>query len=221
VVAWFFEFNQAMEFVTSKLSTPSDVKEVWVSNVAGDLAQSEIDAYCLELFGVKATFVSVERELCDIKANYTNLNELGVDRWLAVLGSRELKETGSIIVVNCGTAITVDWLGADNAYHGGAILPGFDLAFSSLNKTANIGHFSAIEQLSDVGVTTEECVSMGVVSACVGGVERIVRVLKEKESDVLVLVSGGAASMLFDASNLECEYDANLVIRGLIKLSCQ
>jgi len=215
------EFDRAMESIGCNLPTLGDIKEVWVSNVAGDVARLEIEAYCQERFGVQANFAKVKRELYGIKAAYTDLSELGVDRWLAILGSRELKELGSVIVINCGTAITVDWLDEDNTFRGGAILPGFDLAFSALNKTANIGHFSAIEQSGLVGVTTEQCVSKGVVNACVGGVEKLVNEVEQNKSSSLVLVSGGASSIFFDATHLEYEYDANLVIRGLIRLSYQ
>lgn len=195
-------------------------EEVWVSNVAGVEAEKLIRHYCQSYLGVQASFAQVKRDYCDIKVAYENLPELGVDRWLAVQGARELIKQGDIVVVNCGTAITVDWLDQDNLFQGGAILPGFDLSLAALNQAAGIdNHVWSTHQERVVGVTTEQCISIGVMSACVGGVERLIDSIRQQCPDIAMLITGGAALTFMGASKYEYEYDANLVIRGLMRVN--
>jgi len=196
------------------------VDSVWVSSVAGSNAQLEISAYCAEVWNVDAKFMVVERELGVVKLAYHDVSELGVDRCMAVIGARQAVKERSVIVVNVGTAITVDYLSSDNTFEGGAIMPGFDLAFASLNRTANIAQYDVKSYSSrSVGQTTEQCVALGVISACVGGVEKVVEGMKSFSVSPVVIVSGGASRLFLDATSLECKYDANIVIRGLIVLS--
>ena len=175
--------------------------------------------------------MKVKRQQCGISNGYTRLSELGVDRWMAVLGARKIFSNGNIIIVNCGTAITVDWLDDMNRFQGGAILPGFELAAKALSNADGINSFRPKQSDQVVGVQTSECVQLGVFSACVGGVEKIVNNIqsKLKKDESFLLVSGGAApllenawslsdSFIIDASFNECKYDANLILRGLNKV---
>jgi len=52
------------------------------------------------------------------------VEQLGVDRWLAVIGARSLVREGALVCVDIGTAATVDYLDIDNVFQGGVIIPG-------------------------------------------------------------------------------------------------
>ena len=121
--------------------------------------------------------MEVESHKFDIQNHYQTLSELGVDRWMAVLGSRKIIPDGNVVVINCGTAITVDFLTQENSFLGGAILPGFQLAAKALSSTAGIAENFGSVQDSLVGQSTSDCVQLGVLHACLGGVEKIIKSL--------------------------------------------
>jgi len=108
-------------------------------------------------------------------------------------------------------------LNAKNSFLGGAILPGFQLGFRSLSRADGIDRFEPISIKKPMGVRTSECVQLGVISACVGGVEFMVEKIKQELGNEIVniLLSGGAAELFLSATRLECEYDANVIMRGL------
>src|SRR5207344_2394145 len=58
-------------------------------------------------------------------------NEIGADRLVNALAANRL-HTGPAIVVDCGTATTVDAVGPDGAFLGGAIAPGLQLGLDAL-----------------------------------------------------------------------------------------
>ena len=210
-------FQLAMQQSCNEVDKPD---EIWVSNVAGLDAEQSIALYSKAKWNMGVNFVEVKRKTEGVEVGYKDLNELGVDRWLAILGSRELIKKGAVIVVNLGTAITVDYLNDQNYFLGGAILPGFDLSLRALNQTARINNSSWQQNVNKlVGDSTLDCASIGVTAACIGGVERLIDAIKQQQPDCKVIISGGAASVFMDASKLEYEYDANLVIRGLMRIS--
>ena len=196
------------------------VKDVVVSNVAGKSAADALTELSVQQWQVKPFYVEVTRELAGVYNDYEELSELGVDRWVAVIGARQYFSEGNVIVINCGTAITVDLLGEDNHFKGGAILPGFELAAKALSQADGIAKIEPSTILEAIGTSTQECVKLGIIAACVGGVEFIIHKLQSQSgfSQANLLLSGGAAPLFLDASQLECEYDANVIMRGLNRI---
>jgi len=210
-------FDQAFSEVLKSASKPDDV---WVSNVAGEMAAASIEAVCVKQWGIKPNFASVERNSHGLKNSYLSLDELGIDRWMAVQGARQLYE-GAAIVIGCGTAITVDVVSEDGVFVGGAILPGLELAARSLSQTDGIPQFNFQEYTHALGVSTADCVRVGVINSCAGGIEKVVASIFERFSGVSfkVVASGGAAKAILSATNINFEYDANLVLRGLQRVA--
>lgn len=200
------------------------IDQLFVSNVAGEVAAASLLTFAQKEWGIQPSFACVQREQLGIKNSYEVLSELGVDRWLAIIGSRQVFPDGGIIVINCGTAITVDVLNADNHFLGGAILPGFQLAAKALSKADGIAEFrpSFIQEAAQktTGTRTVECVRLGVIAACVGGVEfSVKKIISNMEVGAInILLSGGAAGLFLDASTLECKYDPNVIMRGLSEI---
>lgn len=208
--------NECFEGLFSDGFLGASACTVLVSNVAGDLARQALDEFFVNHTSCELVYAEVERQQFGIKNGYQRLRELGVDRWLAVIGARQLFSDGAVIVINCGTAITVDYLNSDNEFVGGAILPGFDLSFSALSRADGIARFNISNDVFVLGDTTQDCVRLGVLSACVGGVERIVSNIDEAEvAEISVVISGGAAEVFIAMSSLKGVHDANLVFRGL------
>ncbi|MEH6640056.1 MAG: type III pantothenate kinase [Porticoccaceae bacterium] len=101
------------------------VTRVRVANVAGVAMAKELQRWAGACFGVTVEFATVQTGCAGVSCAYQQPDSLGVDRWLAVLAAwRQLGET--CVVVDAGTALTVDVLAADGMEAG-------------LNKAGNIG----------------------------------------------------------------------------------
>jgi len=142
---------------------------------------------------------------------------VGVDRLLAALAARELVRDAAI-VVDVGTAMTVDAVDAGGRFLGGAILPGPTLGAWALHqKTAALPEVALDAPIGAVGANTEEAIRSGLILGAAGAIERLVaEQRKALGSEVRVLATGGGLFHL--ASVLTCfdEVRPDLVLEGLV-----
>ena len=94
-------------------------------NVAGAVAQAAIESLAARL-DAKLDWVRSEATAFGVINGYEHPQQLGADRWAALIGAHVL-HSGTCLVVNAGTATTVDVLGSDGRFRGGLILPGISM----------------------------------------------------------------------------------------------
>ena len=90
-----------------KLEAPDSV---WISSVVDNKINENLRQICLDLWNKDVYFVDSTMEFHGLRNNYQIPGELGVDRWLALTGAKALHGEVSLVVVDAGTAITVDYL---------------------------------------------------------------------------------------------------------------
>ena len=193
--------------------------EVWFCTVGSSQMEHQVRS---AWFGCvdedRIHHAEVSKKLGGFSNDYQNLDRLGVDRWVACLGARQLKAEGDLIVLDAGTAITIDWLDQDNCFQGGVILPGHRLMHDSLvSNTEGIkSTLNPSERI--IGKTTSECVNSGVSFGLVGAVERVVADMSKHISRPITLIGcGGALEQLKSAQfGMEFVSDPLLVLRGLM-----
>lgn len=163
------------------------------------------------------------RQLNGVRNGYDNFRRLGMDRWLAVVAGYQLAGR-ACVVIDFGTAVTSDFVGADGAHLGGFIAPG-----SKLLRAALLDHTRLVRyedktswDLLDPspGVNTAEAVECGCGLMLSGFLHEQLRVAQRLLGDdwVVILTGGDAASMvgLLPGSTLVVP---DLVFRGLA-LAC-
>ena len=193
---------------------------IFLSNVATKSICNMVIKWLNDRFQTDVSIVKVTKNACDIKNMYSDPSSLGVDRWVAAIGARHLVAQGDLIIIDVGTAVTIDWLSNQNTFEGGVILPGLALMHDSLvEQTAGIkSEYSDLTQI--IGKTTKECVSSGIGFGLAGAIERIVDEMNKNinRPTTVILTGGGskslAAIMKFDSFN-----EPNLVLLGLLKLA--
>ncbi|MBA3060225.1 MAG: type III pantothenate kinase, partial [Nitrospirae bacterium] len=100
--------------------------------------------------------------------------KLGTDRIAAAAGACDLFGA-PVAVIDFGTATTLNFIGSENKYKGGAIMPGLELMRNSLfSDTAQLPDVTVSKPLSPMGKDTAECIRSGIVFGTAGAVERIV-----------------------------------------------
>lgn len=132
-----------------------------------------------------------------------NPQTVGMDRLLNAVGASSLRPDGATIVVDSGTATTID-LVVNNAFLGGAILPGLQLASRALHD-----HTAALPEIDPLAINlkttlplgkdTPGAISAGVLFGQVGAIREIVQRYQVLHIDAKLLFTGGAAERLSPA----------------------
>src|SRR5262245_56841208 len=89
------------------------------SNVAGPGARAAIEAACAAR-GLAVSFITSEKSRLGVTNGYRDPAQLGTDRWAALVAVHHAMR-GNKVVVNAGTALTIDALAADGRFLGGLI----------------------------------------------------------------------------------------------------
>jgi type III pantothenate kinase len=207
------EFAASSDHINPFSVTHGDPARIVISNVAGDGAR-ELLVNWTRIFDAAPLWVKGEAERCGVRSRYERPEQLGPDRWAALVAARSL-ERGPCLVVNAGTATTVDALSAEGEFLGGLILPGIELMRFVLHEhTGRLpiqeGSFRATPR------NTVDAIETGCRHAQAGAVERMFRALGGKG---LCLVSGGGGEALIGRLEVPCRYVENLVLEGLARIA--
>jgi type III pantothenate kinase len=170
-------------------------------------------------------FLSVTSEVSafGIETAYQQASQLGVDRWLALIGASVLYPKKNILIIDAGTATTIDLLHNDGQHLGGWILPGVDTMFNSLLQ--NTVHVSATqtshENLPNLtfGKNTSECVNNACWAATVACIKQgLIEAEKYGDLDMTLLIGGNAVTInaLLDD---KCQHNEKLIFIGLQRYS--
>lgn len=189
-----------------------------VSNVAGAAVRERIAAALAPLFRAEPAWIASRKQQCGVVSSYHEPEQLGADRWAALIGAWH-RFHGPCIVVGAGTTVTVDALSGEGVFLGGLIIPGFDLMRESL------AHNTAQLKLQDGDYhyfpdNTANAIMSGAINALCGAVERMLRFMQETgEVMPCVALSGGAAGLLEHRLNARVEVVDNLVLEGLLRIA--
>lgn len=199
---------------------PAAPTRIIACNVAGTDATAQIERLAARL-AVPLVWFSSCAEWGGVVNGYAQPEQLGADRWAALIGARAL-QPGNVLVVLAGTATTVDVLDADGVFRGGLILPGLSLMRASLaahtaNLPATAGGIEAFP------TSTAAAIASGALEATLGAIERMARRIARAvpgdtaTHDVCCLLSGGAAGELLPHLQRPVRFLENLVLEGLLR----
>jgi type III pantothenate kinase len=160
------------------------------------------------------------RSQAGVSNRYEEPSQLGVDRWAALIGARSLC-SDPCVVVNAGTATTVDALDAQGEFIGGIIIPGFDLMHESL--AANTARLSAERgNFTTFPRTTRDAITSGAIQALCGAVERMRSAMLDAGHREPVLVfSGGAGELVARHMGRPVRIVDKLVLTGLVRIAME
>ncbi|HTY04413.1 MAG TPA: type III pantothenate kinase [Rhodocyclaceae bacterium] len=186
-----------------------DAQRIVACNVGGVPPRLTLEALSARL-GAPLEWVRSRAEQCGVINGYEHPDQLGADRWAALIGARALHR-GDCLVVMCGTATTVDTLTADGRFQGGVILPGLTMMREALAAgTADLP--AAAGDYRDLPRNTFDAIATGCLEATVGAIERMARRLP---AGALCLLSGGAAHAVPPRLTLPHRLVDHLVLEGL------
>ena len=210
------EFAASSDHINPFSVTHEDPQRIVISNVAGEGAHQLLVNWT-SIFDAEPLWLRAEAERCGVKNGYEQPERLGPDRWAALIAARAV-HNGPCLVVNAGTATTVDMLAGDGRFLGGAILPGVELMRFVLHE--HTGRLPIEEgRLRDAPRNTLDAIETGCRHAQAGAVERLYRVFRDVASAPLCIVAGGAGRSLVDQLTMPRRYIENLVLDGLARIA--
>lgn len=190
-----------------------EIERILASNVAGVDAKARIEAVLADAAVVPEFIVSRPMQ-CGVRSSYDEPGQLGCDRWAALIGAHALLP-GASLVVNAGTALTVDALTEEGLFLGGIIAPGIELMRRALDE-----HTAGLKlrpgEVRFFPSNTGDAIMSGAVHAAAGAIERMGAFMREGGHESLrVILSGGSAAQLQPMLSLPALVVDNLVLEGL------
>jgi type III pantothenate kinase len=146
---------------------------------------------------------------------------VGIDRLLGAVAANQLRSlTRPAVVVDLGSAITVDLVSADGAFQGGAILPGIGMSARAMHHFTDLLPLIEMQTLADppaaVGTGTVAAMTSGLFWGAVGGVRQLVELMgREAGGEPEVFLTGGAAPSVASLLPNGTRFEANLVPAGI------
>jgi type III pantothenate kinase len=173
----------------------------------------------LEQAGVnRVTQAKSERQWHQLINGYRDVSQMGVDRWLAMIAawSRQQKPW---MVVDAGTAVTLDWIDGRGRHLGGHIVPGLYAQVATLGQStararASLASSPPQEHPARPGASTEEAILNGAVSMLTTYVAAQWHSFRERFPEAGCLLGGGDASLLRSAV-ADAVLEPQLVLSGL------
>lgn len=203
--------------LTTKL--PRSFDRVIASNVAGASFATRLSGAIGLHCNNEIRFVHSQKQVCGVTSAYAQPRRLGVDRWVGMIAAYAEKKAAAV-VVDAGTAVTIDVLDKTGKHLGGQILPGIRLMTESLHdETADLpwaGKSRTVPTGIDMfAASTGSAIANGALNALSGAVERSVRILRSAGLRPRIVLTGGDASSILKLLDGNVLHRPNLVLQGL------
>lgn len=194
------------------------VTEILFSNVGGRHNVNLVKKLARQL-DIRCRQIVTPAKAFGLKNSYRDHHRLGIDRWLALLAAWK-DARGPAVVIDIGTAVTVDLVAGDGQHLGGWIGPGYRLMNRALSDhTALVRAGGPHGKRLEFGKSTGECVKNGCRAALAGtvlyAIEKSRSQFESDQSVAVYLTGGGTNHLPPEILNLG-QLRPNLVLEGLI-----
>lgn len=192
---------------------------VWVSTVVPRIGQ-KFSQWSRHRLGIQPQYALVTGRRAGVTNGYRAPSQMGVDRWLAMLAAFQITRR-ACVVIDCGTACTVDVIDHDGRHRGGYIAPGLQMMSDSLSHaTAGLASLSIAYLMPPVpGRSTDTAVSAGLSAMIIGMIEYALADNSPGTDKPSVLLTGGDGQkfqqLLTKRLGVQVDFNASLVLEGL------
>lgn len=188
---------------------------VVVSNVRGPEFAGSLRRWSEQNWLLTPRLIRPRQAECGVTNCYQDPGQLGSDRWAALIAARDLCKD-PLVIVDCGTAVTVDALDEQGFFLGGVIFAGV-----SLSRNALIDGTKQIDVVPgksrDVFCqSTEDAIASGTYFGALGAIDRLVDQFNTQlGSEMKAYLSGGDAVSLKPMLSHRFRHEPDLVLKGL------
>ncbi len=210
-----FSAQKLEELPLREIVTKYNIERSIVASTRGDATDAQ--ALLEQVVGHSLLFdSSVE---VPIGIVYSTPHTLGRDRVAAAVGAAAEYPARNIMIVDFGTAITIDLVSEEGIFEGGFISPGVTTRFRALNEfTASLPLCSPELPSDEIAISTKAAITQGVMNGIKYEIEGYIDQFSKKKCNLFVIFSGGD-SIFFDKQIKNAIFaDPDLVIKGLDRI---
>lgn len=150
-----------------------------------------------------------------VPIRYENPREVGADRIANAVGALD-RYAPPLIVVDFGTATTLDAISAEGAYLGGAIVPGIEIALEALYAhAALLRRVELVEPRQVIGTSTEAAIQSGTLYGTAALVDGMVARMEVELGESTVVATGGLVNLVAPLSTRVAHQEPWLTLHGL------
>lgn len=210
--------ERGLQALTTRI--PRGVDQVFVSNVAGTTFGTRLSGVIGMHCNCEVRFAQAERSGWGVTNGYRQPRRMGVDRWVALVGAWS-EFRSACLVVDAGTAVTIDAIDQNGTHLGGQIIAGAEMMMRALaTSTSEIPAVRPASRKGSTGLdmfaaSTADAVREGARNAIAGAVDRAYASLKSGARDPVVVLTGGDASRILSALGETPLHRPHLVLQGL------
>lgn len=170
-------------------------------------------------FDAEPVFVGDPETKLGVPIRIRRPEQVGADRLVAAIGAHQLYK-GAKLVIDSGTATTIDVVGPDGGFEGGIISPGINLSMRAVHDAAaQLPRIAIQKPAAVIGQDTVSAMQSGVFWGYTELIDGLVhRVKKEYGAPMTVIATGGVASLFEGASETIDHYDQTLMEVGLLEV---
>jgi type III pantothenate kinase len=201
----------------------------WLCSVVGNDTSNKISELCKNI-NIPFQQVRTQKEQFYISNAYSKPENMGADRWMAIIAGSALCDKGNqshYVAIDAGTAITCDFV-VGNKHLGGWIAPGLSMARTAVvTQTKKVfDEVQALDKLT-LGNDTPECVAQGALAQLTGMLSQACKIMQTHSTKFEIYISGGDAPLLINTFRelekgnqvFNINYVENLVLIGLAKVA--
>ena len=193
-----------------------NVTHITLVHVLTNLFAESVQALCIER-GIALQLVRSQAQGYGIQSGYREPARLGTDRFVGLVAAHQLAKPQPCIVIDCGTAVTLDAIDAQGKHLGGVIFPGLQLSADALIARAQ-GKLSVAfdEDMSVLADHTSQAIGSGCLFALLGAIEGIsARMQAAFIQPAKRILTGGDAITLQPWLQGTYQIETDLLMQGL------
>ena len=191
------------------------IQRVRVANVAGPTMVDKLEDWVGNYFGLCAEFAVSQDSSAGVSNGYTKPETLGVDRWLAVIAGWNFVRK-PCLVIDAGTALTVDFVQVEGVHCGGYIVPGLHMMHQALyGGTSDIRPEQPSSADLGPGKNTADAVQTGCLLMSAGLIGEALGQFENGLDPVALIITGGWGLTLAACVDRSSDFIPDLVLDGL------
>ena len=178
-----------------------------------------IYSHLRQIFKCEVRQLKSSSSFLGVTNGYKQPSKLGDDRWVTIVASY-ITYKSPLVIVDCGTAVSIDIVNNEGIHYGGYILAGIDGYKRCFENAYNLKNTKLIEttklKKKSLPVKTDDGITQGYLRMIISLIESIYNELnKNKKQSPRLLISGGYGKIISDNLSIKNNYESDLVLRCL------
>jgi type III pantothenate kinase len=188
---------------------------VFIASVLSPQRTQALSDWMQTHWQLRPHFAETRKAELGVVNGYRQPRQLGVDRWLGLLAAREISKQ-PLLIVDCGTATTLDAMDGDGNHLGGLILPGLQLFQRCLIRDTDIPESDDPGAVSGFASDTAAGIASAAMLATSASIEAAMKDLQQRVgAEVVCMLTGGFAPRVKEYLSVNHSYVPHLILQGL------